>query len=1277
MGVVYLGRDLRLDMDVAIKFCSLKHADASLWLKREFRAVASLRHPNLCELYELVADDSCYFTMEFLPGIDPRRYVQRPSIAVEPTVFHLQTTRTVPPLQIAKTELSLDSDGGRGEQPLVVARAVPIDYARVRSVLAQLAEGLAFLHANGVIHRDVKPSNAIVVDGAVKLLDFGLALERARQDDDLAREARVVGTAAYMAPEYLERLLVGPAMDVYALGVLAFELVTGAPPFGGVIGFLSRRQRVPIPRASTIDAELPPDLDEVIARMIVGDPEIRPTALEVASMLTGQRSQSHPRVPYRAHRFVGRADELAQIAARIANPEPQGRLLLVIGPSGVGKTTLIEEACRGVRDSAIVWRGRCHDRERVPYRAFDSIIDDLATQLANDPTLVTAVEHAGALGRVFPVLGALIDGVVPTAPPAFDLRIERERALASLAQLFRALAPRGVLSIDDLQWADADSLELLATLVERIDRPLTVIATWMTDEPPRAMRALVERLGKAVEIIELPAMSTCDLAALIGDLAPDLPSARLDAAAQLAAGNPYLAEMIGRELADTDLSQPPSPQHAEARRIARLPTQERLVAEIAALATGATSFPQLRELAELPASRLSSILRGLEQARVLRAIPSAAGDAVYAFYHQRLRDAAHDGMPHLVQRDRHARFAGWFERSPAANAEQLAYHWQHAGQAARAARWAIAAGDAAFAQLSWAVAADWYIKALELDPTPSPAAHVRTVELIASKASTRRRTPTGSPRPAFVPVEIKPQFPIGDPSQVTTAPRIDVVVVPAVDDLMAPERMARGTRDDLVPFDGIARGGIARGLCDDLRPPAAEPEIVDRPLRAKLAAALMFDGRLAAAAGHFLAVARERSDGDQYRVRAAESLLKLGEIDRALALLDEVLARRGENRTGNRALSIGRAIAVGARWLAPVPRKLIAADPVRADAYRAIASYLSTPHPIEALEYVLRGIALAERTGDLAAYSQGLAMLAGYLAAGTLGRFGDRALARAEELSAMTEIIYPRMVIHGSRGILCTLRGDWDQMRTCQDAGDAVCRELGLERSWEASFLRSFGALGEVYAGAPARALTLLANAPRDADDLFGRALAGSFRGRALILGNDLEGARGALRELEHDPVSTIGVAAIYRGVFEAELALAAHDWRRARSLTDQVAANTRAQWLSTMPAIMTMVDVPATIANLGLARAGDRDAAKRALATAKRTFKRSKHSFYAATALRLQAQAEQLLGHEQWRDTLERAASCRQGEVDRLAIAALGGRPIEMGELAPAVAWNSGGAIS
>src|SRR5262249_52779426 len=153
---------------------------------------------------------------------------------------------------------------------------------------------------------------------------------------------------------------------------------------------------------------------------------------------------------------------------------------------------------------------------------------------------------------------------------------------------------------------------------------------------------------------------------------------------------------------------------------------------------------------------------------------------------------------------------------------------------------------------------------------------------------------------------------------------------------------------------------------------------------------------------------------------------------------------------------------VAARWLSPLPARPAPVDEVLAAAYRVIASFLSTPYPIEALEYVLRGIALAERTRDRASHSQGMAMLAAYLAAGTLGRLGERALATAERLA--DDAPYPRMVAAGCAGILAMLRGNWAGMRASHEDAEQICRRLGLERSWEASFLRSYWALGEHYA---------------------------------------------------------------------------------------------------------------------------------------------------------------------------------------------------------------------
>jgi len=719
-----------------------------------------------------------------------------------------------------------------------------------------------------------------------------------------------------------------------------------------------------------------------------------------------------------------------------------------------------------------------------------------------------------------------------------------------LAQMVAALltAPRGVIVIDDLQWADDDSLELLALLVERIGKPLTILASWTGDLGPMQPHELVD---------------------VLADVAPHVPTERLRAAAALAAGSPYLAELIGRELADEGNA---DPTDAEARRLARLAAPERQVAEIAALSGGSATFEQLRALAELTSAQLQSVLRSLEDGRIVRAAPSATGDPVYVFYHQRLREAAQSAMTEDARRRIHRTHAGWLAREGGAPA-QLSYHWQQAGENALAAHAAIAAADAARAQLAWGLAADWYGKALELGPK----------------------------------------------------------------------------------MEGPGPG-------------------IDHGVRAQRAECLFLGGKLAAAAADFETLAREEADGDRWRVRAAESYIKLGELAHGLAMIDGVLARRGQPRAGGRAASAVRAASVAARWLVPAPlRRRPPADDVLSAAYRVIASFLSTPYPIESFEYVLRGIDRAERGGDHAAHAMGMAMLAAYLATGSLGRFGDRAIASAQRLALQSGSAYPRMVAAGCQGIVATLRGNWTGMRLAHEEGERICKKLGLERSWEASFLRAYWALGEYYAGEPMRALALLGELADQSDDLISRAMLGSYRGRALVLDGNLAAARATSRELAK--VHVAGLATIYRQVFEGELALAEHDWPRAQAIGNQLAREARTQWLSAMPAVSAMIDVLIATAEIGL---GDALSAERARTRARALFRRGKTSFYAATALRLWAQAEKRLGGDP-ASVLSRAAhvaSERGGKLDRLAIAALAGDHRDAGPLKSALVWSTGGVL-
>lgn len=1165
MGVVYLGRDLRREMDVAIKLCWRKHADAVLWLKREFRVVSSLRHPNLVELYELTANErGCYLTMEYIAGSDPREWVTiggRRQHGDDPS-------STLAPLR------TVDDRGG--------AALIEVDFARVRSVLAQLAEALAFLHGRGVIHRDVKPSNVLVSGGVAKLLDFGIALERRQVARAVARERRVIGTAAYVAPEYATQLTVSAALDVYALGVLGFELVTGMTPFGSSPYGPGERRATVLPLASRINPQVPRELDELIDQMLSANPLRRPTAAAVAAQLSERGAAVRP--PRHARSFVGRDDELSRLAATIAPHPVRTRFAVITGSSGVGKSALVDEAIGRARIAGelpeLVWRGRCHERELVPYRAFDFVIDDLAGELARmrrtdehgrEPHPGDDLEHGGALGRAFPALA----GLLQPSPAADDLRVERARAQFAAARLLdRVIGDRsGLIVIDDLQWADADSLELLATIVAGVTSSLAIIATWTEDgEPSPKLVDLVDRLAPRAERIAIAPLSTEDAASLIAAVAPAATAERVQAAAELAGGNPYLAELIARDLAATGVV---DAHRAELRQLGRLTEPERSVAEIAALATGVMTLDQLRAWCELPAARLWPIMRALEDAHVLRASPSHTGEPVYAFYHQRLRDAAESAMADGMRRTLHLRFAELGEREQRPP-DELAHHFERAGEPQRAARWAIAAGEDARRKLAWSVAVGWFERALAASPS--------------------------------------------------------------------------GTADQA------------------------------SDCREQLAECLFLAGRLAEAARLFeqLAGTTEPAIRERWQVRAAEAHIKLGELDRGMAILDELLVRRGQPRARGRLATAVRTVTSAARILVPRPPAPTATgDPVLAGVYRVIASFLSTPYPIEAFEYVLRGIAAAERSGDRDARALGLAILAAYLGAGSLGRFGDRAIAAAQRLAVASDAVYPQMVAAGSAGIVAALRGDWAAMRRAHGDAARLCTRLGMQQSWEASFLRTYHALGEHAAGEPTIALAIVDELTEASDDAIARDLLRTCRGRALLVIGDIAAARAIEQNVARSPTAQLGIAAVYRHVLAGELALAEKNYPAATAIGHQLAALARRQWLIAIPVVSAMID--ALIATGELA-SSDRAAVIGARRRAERLYRRGSVSFYAATALRLRGQAALRLGDLRDAErTLARAAevaAVRGGQVDRLAIAMLRGESPAAGVLAPAIRWATAGMV-
>jgi tetratricopeptide (TPR) repeat protein len=241
MGEVFLAHDPDLDREVAIKFLSAGHsadADSRERFYREARAAAALNHPNIVIVHEVDAEhDRPFIVMEFLQGPDLRRVIR---------------------------------DG-------------PLPVVDVLRVGVALADALGFAHVRGVVHRDVKPENVILVpDGRVKVLDFGLA--RLPGSSSLTGVGALIGTVAYLAPEIIRGEPASPASDVYALGAVLFEALTGRQVYESEnpAGLLYHHLNSTPPRVSQFAPEsIPSALDTLILRCLAKVPRDRPTLDEV------------------------------------------------------------------------------------------------------------------------------------------------------------------------------------------------------------------------------------------------------------------------------------------------------------------------------------------------------------------------------------------------------------------------------------------------------------------------------------------------------------------------------------------------------------------------------------------------------------------------------------------------------------------------------------------------------------------------------------------------------------------------------------------------------------------------------------------------------------------------------------------------------------------------------------------------------------------------------------------------------------------------------------
>lgn len=615
MGVVYRASDPLLRREVAIKMVppAVLSPEAEARFEREAQTVAQLDHPALVPIHDLGRHQGSFFI--------------------------------VMPLVQGETLAALVR---RGRLPL----------AEVLEIGIQIARGLAYSHARGVIHRDVKPSNLMISrQGDVlraRLMDFGLAFDAG--DLSITRTGGLPGTLAYLSPEQVSELAtpIDGRADLYALGAVLYECLAGEPPFTGPLYTILYRtlQEKPASLRSR-GVVLEPALETLILSCLAKSPRERPPdgeALAAAlERCAGELKAVAPVVPRepaagawprrRELALVGRDRELFVLQERLqAAMAGECQCVVIGGEAGTGKTRLLQELEGLTRPRQLrVLRGRFSDwAAALPYQGWCELIqdffrhrettsgtedgpplDDLAADLvALFPVLAEITELRGALGR-----GSAADA----RPPAADPRIgEPGYVFELLARTFARLSGGKplIFLIENLQASEA-SLEVLLYLLRRLgSAPLFFAGTFRPSEAPRghAVRRFLEGFAgdPRLAVFQLQPLSPAEVRRLaeifLGStaLAADL----VEKLHEATEGNPLFAiellkTLVGAgslvrdengfyALSDEILpaagALPATLQQAEERRLETLGQQQRGLLQVAAVLGRSFEFQDLEQL---------------------------------------------------------------------------------------------------------------------------------------------------------------------------------------------------------------------------------------------------------------------------------------------------------------------------------------------------------------------------------------------------------------------------------------------------------------------------------------------------------------------------------------------------------------------------------------------------------------------------------------------------------------------------------------------------------
>ncbi len=747
MGVVYRAMHAAGGAHVALKMPFAEMADHFGCMRREIVALSRLDHDGVVHILDSGVEKGVpWYAMELLQDTQPLDHI------LGFTDVELARTDALAPVDPHGSVYAPKSFVH--EPPRVRG-----DLHRALTLMVRLARVLGYVHSHGIVHRDLKPQNVFVRAGdRPVLVDFGLMGNFRAQSgrEVLEVSGMMMGTALYSAPEQISGEFVDARADLYAFGVMLYEIVTGEPPFNATSihdVLMAHLRDEPIPPSKLVRG-VPPALEQLILNLLQKRRADRlGYADEVAQWLaeaggiddSGLSTESASYL-YRPE-IVGRATTLAMLAGRIPHVrEGRGSFVLLGGESGIGKTSVAAAIAREATLGHFrVVTGECEPVGGQPLHPLRPLLREIADYCRTSPAVLERVigPRIGVLREQDPALAALADENLPRISPEIAAR----RLNGDLAETLAAFAREAplLLVLDDLQWSDESTLRFLASLGGEFfrDAPLLVLGTYRADETGPELRAL---LGQAhVERILLGRLDAKDVAEIVRSMlaAPDAPEAFLRFLAHQSEGNPffvaeYLRAAVTEQLLRRErghwrveaqdqtyatLGLPGTLRDLVARRLDRLSPLAQRVAEAAAVLGR-----------DMPESLLIAVCAEDDRA-VLEAMSELVEQHVFdevesgvRFAHDKLREGAYARIERGQRRTLHARAAEVIEANCAAeeqldlHAAEIAHHLDEAGMQRRAIGWYERAGEAALRTGASREAVDLVNRAVALDAKTSQSA---------------------------------------------------------------------------------------------------------------------------------------------------------------------------------------------------------------------------------------------------------------------------------------------------------------------------------------------------------------------------------------------------------------------------------------------------------------------------------------------------------------------------------------------------------------------------